>query len=175
MQDESNPAPRYELVDGELLVTPSPQPVHQRAIFALARQIDDHVKAHGLGTVFMSPADLELEPGTVLQPDVFVVPAGTEPLMSWRAVGSLLLAIEVLSPSSVRTDRGPKRRLYQRVGVPEYWIVDTDARLVERWRPEDDHPEILDERLDWNPAGAPGPLVIDLPGLFARAHGEREA
>ncbi len=173
MQDESSPAPRYELVDGDPLVPPPPQPVHQRAILALVRQLDDHVQAHGLGTVFVSPADLELEPGTVLQPDVFVVPAATEPLVSWRAVSSILLAVEVLSPGSVRADRGRKRRLYQRVGVPEYWIVDTDARLVERWRPEDDRPEILDERLSWNPAGVSEPMLLDLAVLFARAHGEQ--
>lgn len=176
MQDESNPAPRYELVDGELLVTPAPQPVHQRAVALLWRALDDHVLAHGLGSAFMSPADIGLEPESVVQPDVFVVPAGGEPLTtSWRAVRSLLLAVEVLSPGSVRADRGRKRRFYQRVGVAEYWIVDLDARVVERWRPADERPEILDERLDWHPAGAPEPLVIDLAALFARAHGERRA
>src|SRR5690606_7670743 len=141
LQDESHPAPRYELVDGELLVTPSPQPLHQFAVFALARALHDHVRVHRLGIVFMSPADLELEPETVVQPDLFVVPAGGErPTTSWRAVRSLLLAVEVVSPSSGRADRLTKRRLYQRAGVPEYWVVDVDARLIERWRPDDDRP-----------------------------------
>jgi Uma2 family endonuclease len=172
LQDESHPAPRYELVDGELLVTPSPQPLHQFALFALARVLHDHVRAHGLGIVLLSPADLELEPGTVVQPDLFVVPADVaRPLRSWREVRALLLAVEVVSPSSVRADRLEKRRLYQRAGVPEYWVVDVDARLIERWRPADDRPELLDERLTWAPPGAV-PLELDLAALFAEVHGE---
>ncbi len=60
-----------------------------------------------------------------------------------------------------------KRRLFQRVGVPEYWIVDVEARLVESWRPGDARPEIATEALAWQPDPAHAPLVIDLPPLFA--------
>jgi hypothetical protein len=80
---------------------------------------------------------------------------------------ALILAVEILSPSSEDGDRGPKRRLYQR-HVPEYWIVDLEAALVERWRPGDIEPEIIRERLEWNPAGATDPLVINLRELFDR-------
>ena len=68
-------------------------------------------------------------------------------------------------------DRTVKRRRYQREGVPEYWIVDGDARIVERWRPEDERPEVHSERLDWKPDPSAEPLIIDLPGLFADAVG----
>ena len=81
-------------------------------------------------------------------------------------VGALVLAIEVLSPTTARADRHKKRRLYQRERVPEYWIVDVDARLIERWRPEDERPEILAEQVEWNPDPAHPPLVIDLAEYF---------
>ena len=65
-----------------------------------------------------------------------------------------------------------KRRRYQREGVPEYWIVDVDARLVERWRPGDERPEVLTETLDWRPDAAHPPLVVDLAAYFARVADE---
>ena len=173
LMDEARPSPRYELIDGELLVTPSPSPLHQRAVQRLARRLEDYIDYHRLGEVLISPADLELEPESIVQPDVFVVPPGSEPLLkSWRAVRSLLLAVEVLSPSSARYDRVKKRRFFQRVGTPEYWVVDVDARAVERWRPGDERAELLDERLEWHPVGAGEPFTLDLVAFFARAHRE---
>jgi len=86
---------------------------------------------------------------------------------SWQEIRTLLLAVEVVSPSSARADRTVKRRLYQRTGVAEYWIVDLDARLVERWRPGDERPELLAETLVWGPEGSTEPLTLDLPRLFA--------
>ena len=74
-------------------------------------------------------------------------------------------AVEVISPGSARGDRGPKRELYQR-HVPEYWIVDLDAALIERWRPGDERPEILRESLEWKPAGASSAFVLELPAFF---------
>jgi Uma2 family endonuclease len=64
-----------------------------------------------------------------------------------------------------------KRPRYQRAGA-EYWIVDLDARLVERWRPSDDRPEILTERIEWTAPDAPDALAIDLNEMFGEAHGE---
>ena len=84
----------------------------------------------------------------------------------WTEVRNLVLAIEVLSPSSARADRQVKRRKYLRHGVPEYWIVDLDARLVERWRPGDERPEILGQSLVWKPDPVAAPLEIDLSGFF---------
>jgi Uma2 family endonuclease len=69
-------------------------------------------------------------------------------------------------------DRTIKRRLYQRAGVGEYWIVDLDARLVERWRPADARPELLTETLDWRPEGSAEPLSVDLPHFFADVLGD---
>ena len=93
---------------------------------------------------------------------------------TWRDVAILLLAIEVVSPSSANTDRTRERRLYRRAGVPDCWVVDIDARLVERWTPTDVRPEPLDERLTRHPAGAPEPLVLELPAPCAEAIGDEE-
>jgi Uma2 family endonuclease len=176
LQDEQRPWPRYELIDGELLVTPSPRSVHQIAVFELARKIADYVDAERLGLTLMSPADLELEEGTITQPDVFVVPSAYSrdngPLREWSEVRGLLLAVEVLSPSSLRTDRVTKREFFQRVGVPEYWVVDIDGRAVERCHRDDQAPEILRERLEWRPAGSVAPMTLDLTRFFAKVTGE---
>ena len=72
------------------------------------------------------------------------------------------MAVEIVSPGSARTDRVRKRELYQHEGIPEYWIVDPDARLIERWRPEDSRPEILADRIGWQPAGPTEPMMIEL-------------
>jgi Uma2 family endonuclease len=77
----------------------------------------------------------------------------------------LLLAAEVLSPSSARHDRVKTRPHYQR-HVPEYWIVDLEARLFERWRPEDDRPEIVVQTLNWQPAGTTEPLRARSAGVL---------
>lgn len=169
LQDETRPWPRYELIDGELLVTPAPTWDHQEAVGRLYRLLADYLDAHPIGRAVISPADIGLEPGTIVQPDVFVVPArDVRPRGTWRDVRGLLLAVEVLSPSSGRADRVTKRRFYLRVGVPEYWIVDVDAQVVERWRADDDRPELLDETLSWQPEGAGAPLRLDLGAYFAR-------
>jgi len=78
----------------------------------------------------------------------------------------------VISPSSARGDRVDKRESYQRNGVPEYWIVDTAARVVERWHPADDRPEIVSDQIIWTPAGAAEPFVLDLVAYFAEVFGE---
>jgi Uma2 family endonuclease len=164
---------RYELVDGELLVTPSPTGVHQRTIMALIRRLDPYLRHSEIGELLISPADLSLSADELLQPDLFVVPPRRAP-PRWSEINSLLIAVEVLSPGTARYDRLLKRRRYQRAQVPEYWIVDPDGRLVERWRPEDQRPEILSETLEWKADPAAAPLVIDLAELFAEVWGEGE-
>jgi len=159
---------RYEVVAGELLVTLAPSFAHQEAVRLLIRALGDYVERMGIGHAAISPADLTPEPGALVQPDVFVVPlvAGRRP-RDWHDIERLVLAVEVLSPSTARADRSANRRLYQRTGVPEYWIVDLEARLVERWRPADERPEVLTDTLSWT-----GSLTIDLPEFFTKVLGE---
>jgi len=158
---------RYECVDGELLVTPAPRPRHQVALQTLFLRLHPYMAEHGLGDALLSPADIELDPETLVQPDLFVVPQGeSRRLTTWKDVSRLLLAVEVLSPSSARADRIVKRRRYQRAGVPEYWVVDLDARLIERWRPGDERPELLSDTLTWQPDPSSPALALDLGPLF---------
>jgi len=161
---------RHEVVDGEHLVTPAPRAPHQIAVFELARRLDGYVKEHALGRVMFSPADLEFDPQTLMQPDLFVT--ASRRVKTWHDALPIRLAVEVLSPSTARADRTFKRRRLQRAAVPEYWIVDLDARLVERWRPADKRPEVLEERLLWQPEGALVPLLLDLGELFREVDGE---
>lgn len=163
---------RYEIVDGELLVTPAPAWKHQELVFELGVRLSAYLGPLGLARVIPAPADVELADDTVVEPDLFVVPlvAGRGP-ERWSDVGRLLLAVEVLSPSTARVDRTVKRARYQRAGFPEYWIVDGVSRTVERWRPRDERPEILIETLTWQPEGAVEPLTMDLAALFTEVLG----
>lgn len=158
---------RYEVLDGELVVNPAPSWQHQRVIERLFPLLDGYVRSHALGWTKLSPADLILAPRRLVQPDLFVVPAGPkgEP-KSWREVTRLLLAVEVVSPSSARIDRVRKRAMYQEYGVGEYWIADLNAQLIERWRPEDVRPEIVSEELLWQPNPEIPPLELELHALF---------
>lgn len=165
--------PRYELVDGELLVTPSPNRAHQVAVKALLRSLDDYLATAPVGYVLPSPFDVELEPESITQPDVFVVsPADWARLATEMPARELLLAIEVLSPSSSRHDRVTKRPLYLR-HVSEYWIIDPYARVIERWTPDEERPEILTSTLEWHPHGAAEPFRLALPAFFAAVFDEK--
>ncbi len=172
LPDDGN---RYELIAGELVVTPSPRAMHQVVVTELIRRIGSCLEGSGAGHVLASPADISLGEDEVLQPDVFVYrTAGGGHLRNWDDISELVLVIEVLSPSTARYDRQLKRRRYQRARVPEYWIFDIDARLVERWRPDDERPELLTERLTWEPAGnaGQGGLDLDLSAFFTDLWGE---
>jgi len=170
LPEDSN---RYEVIDGELFVTPAPSVAHQRAVLELAYLVGPYVKAHHIGEALISPADVIVYgPRKFVQPDLFVVPlVSGAPMRAWTEVGRLLLTVEVLSPSTEHTDRGRKRILYKDKAVPEYWIVDTHERAVERWRMDDSPVEILTASLEWQPDLDAPPLVIDLPGYFDRVHG----
>ena len=158
---------RYEYADGELLVTPAPGGYHQRIILDLFRLLDPYVRKHGIGEVRLGPSPVTLIERTVFQPDLFVVPSvdGKRPRADVPVTRSLLI-VEVLSDGSRRHDRLTKRHYYQRAGVPEYWILDQDAQLVERWRPTDDRPDVLDNVLHWHPVASIEQLTIDLVSLF---------
>ena len=162
---------RYEVLDGELYVSPSPSWKHQAVLQRLFLIIYPYVQAHRLGWTMLSPADIEFSPQRYVQPDLFVVPDdGMGEPTSWADVKRLLLAVEVLSPTTARYDRLKKRPLYQKEGVPEFWILDIDSRLVERWRPKDERPEVIATVLEWQPKPEIEPLRIDLSRVFGPEH-----
>ena len=164
LPDDGN---RYEVIDGELFVTPAPALRHQEAVYRLHRLLADYLERERVGHAYFAPADIVFSPRRGVQPDVLVVPLyrGRRP-EHFDEVRRLLLAAEVLSPSSARADRVVKRKLYREEGVPEYWVVDLDARVFERTTPADQRPETLIDRLEWRPEGASEPLVVDVPAYF---------
>jgi Uma2 family endonuclease len=157
---------RYEVVHGELLVTPAPRRPHQRIVTRLAVVLTGYLEGRGLGEVLVSPADISWGPENLVQPDVFVAPLPEARQDDWRSIRTLLLAVEVLSPSTTRADRFTKRRLYQEVGVSAYWIVDPERRCVEVWTPGAAFPAVEWEAVTWEPAGAAEPLRVSLVELF---------
>jgi Uma2 family endonuclease len=163
---------RHELLDGVHAVTPAPALLHQAMLRELMILLAGALKGVDGLHLFSSPADVILGPQTLVQPDVFVVRQKPgQPLRSWSDVGVPVLAVEFLSPGTAARDRGAKRLIYQQAGVAEYWIVDLDARLVERWRPEDTRPEVISETLVWDLPGEAVRLNVDLPSLFEKVLG----
>jgi Uma2 family endonuclease len=159
---------RHELLDGVHVVTPAPALLHQAAVREVMAVFFAALQGQDRFQLFSSPADIVLGIRTLVQPDVFIVQREPgKPLRRWEDVGVPVLAVEILSPATATRDRGAKRRIYQRAGVAQYWIVDLDARLIERWRPDDTRPEIQDDRVAWQAGDLPE-LTIDLTALFTR-------
>ena len=168
---EQDPGSRYEVVDGELLVSPAPRRSHQRAVARLLRLLSDFVEPTGLGEVLVSPADIYVDGRTSVQPDLFVLPLVNGRLASDAEAVDPMLVVEVLSPATARHDRLVKRVLYQRHMV-EYWIVDLDAQLLECWLPGADHPHVWSDRFIWSPTGQVGQWVLELPEFFSAILGQ---
>jgi Uma2 family endonuclease len=145
---------RYEVVQGELLVSPAPRHRHQIILARLFIRLQGYLEGLGISdSVLWSPADITWgkhprDAEDLVQPDLFV-PDPDKPGKEWLDIARLELAVEALSPSSLRADRVVKRKTYQRHGVKTYWVIDDDAKLVEVWRPGDERPEIITDLLTW--------------------------
>jgi Uma2 family endonuclease len=157
---------RYEVVYGELLVTPSPRPWHEIVQRRLQVQLATYLQAHPIGEVLGPLGDISWGPDVLVSPDVFVVPLEQIRTLDWSKIRNLLLVAEVLSPSSARFDRFIKRRRYQEAGVPLYWVVDPEEQRVEVWTPTDQFPTIEQERLVWRPAEVAESFTMTLAELF---------
>jgi len=163
LPDDGN---RYEVVYGELLVTPAPRLWHQVLVHRLSLAIGNYLEREHVGVVLASPADISWGPDVLVQPDVFVVSPAEARTLTWSRMRTLLLVVEVLSPSSARGDRFLKRLRYREAGVPLYWVVDGEEWSVEIWTPGDDFPVVERERLEWHASGAQAPFTLSLEELF---------
>ena len=163
LPDDGN---RYEVVHGELLVTPAPRLDHQLLVTRASIALGNYLALEPVGIVLTSPADISWGRDVLVQPDVFVIPHDEARTHDWSRIRSLLLVVEVLSPSTARADRFTKRRRYQEAGVPLYWIVDGEEQRVEVWTPGAQLPVIESDRLVWHPAGAGQPFTLALADLF---------
>jgi len=123
---------RYEILDGELYVTPSPSYGHQLAVYRLATFLGSHVEAKGLGQVLFAPLDVLLAETNIVQPDILFLSRGKIPPGKAKNIQVAPdLVVEVLSESTAEQDRLHKKRIYARHGVPHYWIVDPENRTLE--------------------------------------------
>ena len=125
---------RYQLLEGELVMTPSPSAWHQDVSRQLEFKLLAHVEEHDLGAVFDAPLDVTLDERTVVQPDIlFISKARAGIRQGARIIGAPDLCVEILSPGTVQLDRVRKLELYARFNVTHYWIVDLSARTIEEF------------------------------------------
>jgi len=125
---------RHEIIDGDHYVTPSPNLEHQRYSRRIQFQLYEQIELQGRGEVFNAPCDVELSAHDIVVPDLIVVLTDNAGILETQKVhGSPDLVVEILSRSTKQRDRGLKKRLYERTGVPEYWIVVPNQRVVEQY------------------------------------------
>jgi Uma2 family endonuclease len=123
---------RYEIIEGVLYMSPSPNTKHQRSIKRFIYYLIVHLEQTELGEVFAAPYDVELSPGNVVQPDILVIlKANEERIKSGKVVGAPDLVVEIASPGTAGYDRRQKQDAYASAGVPEYWIADPAAKTIE--------------------------------------------
>ncbi len=164
LPDDGN---RYEVVHGELLVTPSPRLWHQTLVGRVYQALAKYLELEPVGLIYAAPADISWGREDILvQPDVFVIPRDEARTLDWMQIRTLLLAVEVLSQSSQRADRFTKRRLYQEQHVSDYWVIDGGQHVVEVWTPDAAFPVVERAGLVWHPVEAGRPFALDLADLF---------
>jgi Uma2 family endonuclease len=159
---------RYELIGGEIVVSPSPSRAHQQLVLRLVIQLQAFVEAHRLGEVILAPFDVRFSPHDVVEPDVLFVSRERLAILGNTYVdGAPDLVIEILSPSTRGRDEGEKLSLYAASGVREYWLVDPANKSFRALAIDADRYRLIP------PAGSvvgsrvlPG-LEIDAEALFA--------
>lgn len=162
---------RYEVIDGELVVTPAPALRHQRIATEFVTILNNFAKGHQLGEVFTGPVDILFAEGDYLEPDVVFVAKDRFHLYSDRGIeGPPDLVVEIVSPSTAGRDRGIKLERYRFFGVAEYWVVDPDTRSLEVWdlRGDAREPVVLGpgDTLSWTPVDGAATLEVPVEELL---------
>jgi Uma2 family endonuclease len=120
-----------QLINGELILSPSPTPYHQTILSNLNDLLKTEAKKTG-GIVFFAPMDLHIDRRNVFQPDLIYISKENKHIITQRAIeGVPDLVVEIISPSNIFSDRYTKKRVYQKIGIGEYWIVDPANRTLE--------------------------------------------
>lgn len=166
LPDDGN---KYELVRGELFVTPAPSPAHERIAAVLSELLTHYVHARGIGRVF-HPRSVVRAQGSEVEPDIMVREWTAAIPAKWEDAPLPLLVVEISSGVTGRRDRGPKRDFYVDLGIPDYWIVDGRARTIRVIRSPGFDADLSDF-LTWQPAGAAEPFRLDIAAMFAEAFG----
>jgi Uma2 family endonuclease len=168
LPDDGN---RYEVIAGELYVTPPPETPHQVASGRFFIELSLFVtRQHNLGEVLYAPVAVLFGEGDYVEPDIIVLLNEHKHYRTRRGIeGAPDLIIEILSPSTASQDRGIKRERYAHYGVPEYWIIDADRRRVEVYRLQEapDRSIVVKDRLAWQPVEGGPVLELDVRELLA--------
>jgi Uma2 family endonuclease len=123
---------RYEIADGNLYMIPSSTPAHQMIASRLEFALHRHVVSADLGVVLRAPCDVLLSDADVVQPDILFISKSRQAIIKDQHVaGAPDLVIDVLSPTTTERDSGVKLKLYERAGIPEYWLISPEARMIE--------------------------------------------
>jgi Uma2 family endonuclease len=129
---------RHEIIDGEHYMNPAPSTYHQTVSRRIQFQLYTQIELKTLGVVYNAPVDLHLSDHDVVQPDLVIVLDDSMQIITPSKIkGVPQLVVEITSPSSDKNDRTLKKKLYERTGVPEYWIVDPFDHVLEQWVLED--------------------------------------
>ena len=161
LPDDGN---KYEVVHGELFVTPAPTPVHEIVAARLSNVLTPYVARHGLGLVFHPRAVVRFQ-GSEVEPDLMVRQLPDSPDASWQNAPTPSLVVEIVSATTRRRDHVHKRELYAEVGIPEYWIADASERTVRVVRAGRDD-LVATELIEWAPGPGIEPLVVRLGDIF---------
>ena len=162
LPDDGN---RYEILHGVLLVKPLPSTGHQRIAIRLSVLAVMWCRAH-TGWTVLAPGGVHVSETTWLEPDLAIYAAPESADLSWREMPPPLLVVEVLSPSTRRSDRHRKRPAYLSHGVREIWLVDQGTRSIERWTADSEFPETFRDSISWRTEGKLPPLPISDVELF---------
>lgn len=123
---------RYEILEGELLMAPAPNVAHQTISMNLSLLLSRVIRENALGVLFAAPVDVILDESNVVQPDLVFISGARQDIVKDAGVfGAPDLVIEILSPTTQYRDNVMKKDLYERFGVPEYWIVNPGLRSVD--------------------------------------------
>lgn len=161
LPDDGN---KYELIHGELFVTPSPSNDHETILARLSDVLAPYVRANKLGLVYHPRAVFRFE-GSEVEPDLMVRAPAPKIGNDWERAPRPLLIVEVFSPTTRRRDASYKKELYAEAGIPEYWMVDPERRTITAVRPGEPHRTVGDT-LVWKPSGVSDPLDVRVADLF---------
>ena len=167
---ESTNGDRYEIIEGELVVTPAPIPLHEDLTTELFHRFDAVVRPRRQGRIYTAPVDVLLDDKVNLIPDLIFVSRERRHIVGPKAItGAPDIVVEILSPSTRHRDLGVKLRLYAQYGVREYWLVDPEARTVIVYALEDGRFRLLPNEGGIARSLVLPELAIDVAELFAAA------
>jgi Uma2 family endonuclease len=167
LPDDGN---RYEVIAGDLYVTPPPDTSHQEASARFFMKLRGFADEHGVGQVLYAPTAVIFADGDYLEPDILFLRSERQHLRTRRGIeGPPDLVVEVLSPTTSKQDRGIKRERYALYGVPEYWLIDPDRGRVEVYRLQEDpdRSTVVTDWLRWEPVEGGPVLVLNVSQLLA--------